>query len=179
MRIVPSPLKRVVQDFDAMKQETARATGVNLKLTLPLAPGVNRQYATVGKRRVLTAPAKAFNRDVRKRIERARLDCSITLEMERALQTSLLGIYLTYFFETPHRRDLDGPLKITLDALCSALGLDDRTVVDLHLAKQIDPLHPRVEVEIDAISNWSFDRSYIYLGEQIEEPESAPDDGPR
>ena len=93
------------------------------------------------------------------------MDGVLTLQMEQAFATSLLGIYLTFFFATPHRRDLDGGLKIALDALCAALALDDRMVVDLHLTKQIDPLHPHIDVEIEAITEWSFDRSYIYLGE--------------
>jgi crossover junction endodeoxyribonuclease RusA len=143
-----------------------------LHLTIPLSPGINRQYATVGKRRVLTAPAKAFKRDVKKLIDRARLDGSISLDLERALQSSLLGVYLTFYFETPHRRDLDGGLKITLDAICVALGLDDRMVVDLHLTKRIDPLHPHIDVEIESIANWSFDRSYIYLGEENDRVEA-------
>ena len=85
--------------------------------------------------------------------------------MEQILQASLLGVYLTFYFETPHRRDLDGGLKITLDAVCTALGLDDRTVVDLHLTKRIDPLRPHVDIEIESIAEWSFDRSYVYLGD--------------
>jgi crossover junction endodeoxyribonuclease RusA len=141
-------------------------------LVLPLAPGVNSQYATVGRRRVLTAAARTFNRDVKKIVERARLDGIVTLASEQLLKSSLLGVYLTYYFETPHRRDLDGGLKITLDSVCTSLGLDDRTIVDLHLTKRIDPLHPRTEVEIESISDWSFDRSYIYLGEDAVESQS-------
>ena len=34
-----------------------------LSLVLPLPPGVNNQYVTVGKRRVLSKQAKAFHRD--------------------------------------------------------------------------------------------------------------------
>jgi len=75
-----------------------------------------------------------------------------------------LSVALTYFFETPRKRDLDGGLKITLDALSRALGFDDRDVVDLHLAKKIDPLRPRVEVEMEIVSDWEFDRNYRYLG---------------
>ena len=143
---------------------------VSFRLTLPLAPGVNSQYVQAGKRRVLTAPARTFKRDVKKLVERARLDGALTLEMENELKGSLLGVYLTFFFETPHRRDLDGGLKIALDALCEALALDDRMVVDLHLTKQIDPLHPHLDVEIETISEWSFDRSYVYLGDSANEP---------
>ncbi|MGH2615144.1 MAG: RusA family crossover junction endodeoxyribonuclease, partial [Thermomicrobiales bacterium] len=85
----------------------------------------------------------------------------------RLLATSLLGIYLVYFFETPHRRDLDGGLKITLDALSRCIGFDDRAVVDLHLSKKIDPLHPRVEIELETIAEWEFDRTYRYLGDEL------------
>ena len=138
---------------------------ISLRLTLPLPPGVNNQYVTIGRRRVLSREATAFNRDVLKRVAGMRSQGALPSETEQAVATSLLGIYLVYFFETPHRRDLDGGLKITLDALGRALGFDDRAVVDLHLTKRIDPLEPRVEVELETIADWEFDRTYRYLGE--------------
>lgn len=148
---------------------------ITLTLTLPLPPGVNNQYVTVGRRRVLSKPAQAFRRDVAKLIARARQDDQITPAAEAALHGALLGVYLTFYFETPMRRDLDGGLKIALDALCDALDLDDRAVVDLHLTKRIDPLHPRLELELEEIRDWSFDQSYVYLGA----PEAAgADTGP-
>ena len=135
------------------------------RIVLPLPPGVNNQYVTVGRRRVLSAPARAFSRDVGKAIATLRSGGQLSAAAERSLADSLLGIYLVYFFETPRKRDLDGGLKITLDALGRALGFDDRDVVDLHLSKRIDPLRPRVEVEIETIANWEYDRTYLYLGE--------------
>lgn len=146
-----------------LMQEECQSTPVSLRFRLPLPPSVNNQYATVGKRRVLNAEARAFKRDVGKIIERARLDGVIGEPAVQELEGSFLGVYLTFFFETPKRRDLDGGLKIALDAICNALGLDDRMVVDLHLTKRIDPLHPRLEVELEAISSWSFDREYVLL----------------
>lgn len=146
-----------------MSSESPRPS-LNLRLTLPLPPGVNNQYVTVGRRRVLSKPAQAFNKDVAKIVERARTDGVIVPAMEAALKDALIGVYLTFYFETPNRRDLDGGLKIALDALCRALGIDDRAVVDLHLTKRIDPLHPHLDVELETISDWSFDRSYVYLG---------------
>ncbi len=137
---------------------------VALRLTLPLPPGVNNQYVTVGKRRVLSTSAHAFNRDVANVVERPRRDGTIPLSGEEALKSALLGVYLDFYFETPMRRDLDGGLKIALDALCRALGFDDRAVVDLHLTKRLDPLRPRLELEIETISDWQFDREYVYLG---------------
>ena len=136
-----------------------------LTLTLPLPPGVNNQYVTVGNRRVLSKTAQAFKKDVARLIERGRADGAISPETERRLRKALFGAYLTFYFETPHRRDLDGGLKIALDAVCEPLGLDDRMVVDLHLTKRIDPLRPRLEMEIEVIDDWTFDRSYVYLGE--------------
>ena len=136
-----------------------------LALTLPLPPGVNNQYLTVGHRLVLSKSAQTFNRDVAKAVERARRDGAVPPAAEAALREALLGVYLTFFFETPMRRDLDGGLKIALDALARALAFDDRAVVDLHLSKRIDPLRPRLEVELETIADWEFDRSYVYLGE--------------
>ncbi len=136
-----------------------------LALTLPLPPGVNNQYLTVGRRRVLSKPAQTFNRDVAEAVDLARRDGAVDPAAEAALRVSLLGVYLTFYFETPLRRDLDGGLKIALDALARALALDDRAVVDLHLTKRIDPLRPRLEVELETIPDWEFDRSYVYLGE--------------
>jgi crossover junction endodeoxyribonuclease RusA len=138
---------------------------VSLSLTLPLPPGVNNQYVTVGKRRVLSKAAQSFKRDVTKYLNARRERGELVPAVERAFADSLIGVYLTFYFETPMRRDLDGGLKIALDALATGLGFDDRAVVDLHLVKQIDPLHPRLEVELETISGWSFDRSYVYLGD--------------
>jgi crossover junction endodeoxyribonuclease RusA len=145
------------------------APATTLRVVLPLPPGVNNQYVSVGRRRVLSAPAKSFHRDVGRIIASLRSRGVLSMESERALGESYLGIYLEYFFETPAKRDLDGGLKITLDALAQSLGFDDRAVVDLHLTKRIDPLRPRVEVEIETIADWHFDQTYQYLGDATDE----------
>ena len=136
-----------------------------LRLVLPLPPGVNNQYLTVGKRRVLSAPAKSFHRDVAKHISALRSSGVLSPAITQSFGASAIGVYLVYYFETPHRRDLDGGLKITLDALGRALGFDDRAVVDLHLTKRIDPLCPRLELDIEAIPDCTFDRTYVFLGD--------------
>jgi crossover junction endodeoxyribonuclease RusA len=152
---------------------TDEQRAVTLRLTVPLPPGVNNQYVTVGRRRVLSKPAQAFNKDVAKVVEQARRDGILSPAIEASFKDTLIGVYLTFYFETPNRRDLDGGLKIALDALCRALGVDDRAVVDLHLTKRIDPLHPHLDVELETIANWSFDRSYVYLGGEHEDSESS------
>jgi crossover junction endodeoxyribonuclease RusA len=148
----------------------SRTTGppLTFTLTLPLPPGVNNQYVTVGRRRVLSKPALAFKKDAARTIERARQAGEVPADVEKVLAKALIGVYLTFYFETPMRRDLDGGLKIALDAVCGEFGLDDRAVVDLHLTKRIDPLRPRLELEIEEIRDWTFDRTYVYLGEDEE-----------
>ena len=157
---------RLARERPALMQDATAHRPATFQIVLPLPPGVNNQYVSVGRRRILSAPAKTFNRDVAKLIAAARTSGRLSTATERALADLPLGIYLVFFFETPHRRDLDGGLKICLDALARTIGFDDRAVVDLHLSKKIDPLHPRVEVEIETISEWELDQTYRYLGQQ-------------
>lgn len=146
---------------------------ISIRLTLPLPPGINNQYVTVGKRRVLSKTAQVFKKDVTKLVAGMREKGQLAPDLEPTLKKSLIGVYLTFYFTTPMRRDLDGGLKIALDTLATNLGFDDRAVVDLHLTKQIDPLHPRLEVELETILDWTFDREYVYLGTPDEEEPSA------
>ena len=81
------------------------------------------------------------------------------------LRQGFMGLFIDFYFETPRRRDLDGGLKITQDAICDALDVNDNRVVDVHLVKRIDPLRPHIEVELEAIVDWDFDvQQYVYLG---------------
>ncbi len=144
---------------------------VTVRLSLPLPPGVNNQYVTAGKRRVLSKPAKAFKAEVTKLLLDHRERNRITAAQEGTIQGAYIGVYMTFFFETPLKRDLDGGLKIALDALGDSIGFDDRRVVDLHLTKQIDPLHPRLEVEIETIADWTFDQTFVYLGDPGDDEE--------
>ncbi len=74
-----------------------------------------------------------------------------------------LALFIDFYFESPLRRDLDGGLKIAQDVICEALGVDDRRVVDIHLVKRIDPLHPHIVVELEALATWSFDDEHPVL----------------
>lgn len=159
-----------------MPSSPGKPAPVALSFTLPLPPGVNNQYVTAGKRRVLSASAQRFHRDAAKRFAAMRLDGAIPAAANAALREAFVGVYLTFFFETPMRRDLDGGLKIALDAIARGLGFDDRAVVDLHLTKRIDPLHPRLEVEVETIADWEFDRAYVLLA-PAPNPDSENDDG--
>jgi crossover junction endodeoxyribonuclease RusA len=135
-----------------------------VRLTLPLPPGVNNQYVTVGHKRVLSKEASAFKKQVMAAVENAVSHDAALLEELEEMRDTPLGIDFGFHFPSPRRRDLDGGLKIALDSLCGALGLDDRDVVDIHLAKFVDPLAPRLEADIAAIHDWQFDTRYVYLG---------------
>ena len=134
-----------------------------VRFTLPLPPGINSQYTQVGKKRVLSKEHVAFKRQVQQRLQRLRVDEVIGEPFIAALKQGWIGLFLDFYFETPLRRDLDGGLKITQDAILEAL------VVDIHLVKRMAPTNPRVEVELEAIPDWQFDDEYVYLGEGEEE----------
>jgi crossover junction endodeoxyribonuclease RusA len=136
-----------------------------VRFTLPLPPSVNDQYTQVGKRRVLSKAHLAFKRKVRQKLHRLRVDEVITDDFVEMLQQGWIGLFFDFYFETPLRRDLDGGLKITQDAILEGLGINDNRVVDLHLVKRIAPTNPRVEIELEAIPEWKFDDEYVYLGQ--------------
>ena len=146
----------------------------SVRFTLPLPPGINSQYTQVGKRRVLSKEHAKFKRSVERRIHRLRVEAVITDDFITALSQGWIGLFLDFYFETPRRRDLDGGLKITQDAILTALGVNDNRVVDIHLVKRISPAHPRVEVELEAIPTWQFDDEYVLLeAEDSREDEEA------
>lgn len=137
----------------------------SVRFTLPLPPSINQQYTQVGNRRVLSKEHTKFKRRVKHKVHRLRVDAVITDEFIAALNTGWVGLFLDFYFETPRRRDLDGGLKITQDALLDSLGVNDNRVVDIHLVKRIAPTNPRVEVELEAIPTWQFDDQYVVLDE--------------
>lgn len=56
---------------------------------------------------------------------------------------------LTIDFYYPSRRnDEDGGIKSTQDAVCDYLGVNDNTVVDLHIRKFVDKEKPRCEISM-------------------------------
>ena len=134
-----------------------------LRLTLPLPPSINEQYATVDGHRVSTAVARRFKRQVKDTLHTLERDGKLQENLRSSFQQSYLSLFLNFYFTTPLKRDLDGGLKITQDALCEVLGLNDNRVVDIHLMKHIDPLRPHLYVELEALQDWSFDEEYVLL----------------
>jgi crossover junction endodeoxyribonuclease RusA len=134
-----------------------------LRLTLPLPPSINEQYATVDGHRVSTQVARRFKQQVKATLRSLQQQGVLTEELRNRLRQGYLTLFLDFYFSTPLKRDLDGGLKITQDALCESLGLNDNRVVDIHLTKHIDPLHPHLYVELEALPDWQFDNEYVVL----------------
>ena len=124
-----------------------------VRFALPLPPSINNQYATVNGRRVLSRAAQRWKKEARLALDRLALPEAFMA----TANNGYLALFIDFYFETPLRRDLDGGLKIAQDVICQSLGVDDRRVVDIHLVKRIDPLHPRIEVELEALESWAFE----------------------
>ena len=135
-----------------------------MRLILPMPPSVNNQYITVNGRRALSKEAARYKRTVRDQVRREIADGRISEAEVARLTTGYLSLFIDFYFETPLRRDLDGGLKITQDVLCETLKVNDNRVVDIHLVKRIDPLNPRIEVELEVVDHWEFDQQYVVLG---------------
>ncbi len=135
--------------------ETAQCTADSLTLTLPVPPSINAQYATVQGRRVLSATGRAYKDYVAHQVMVAFARASRRDHLRATLHGSLLALSIHFQFSAPMRRDLDGGLKITQDAVCEALGLNDNRIVELHLSKQPDPPpdNPRITVTLRAVSS--------------------------
>ena len=143
--------------------EKSTSKNTLLRLTLPIPPSINEQYATVGGHRVSTKAARRFKQQVRDILRSLESQGVLHDDLRSTLRQSYLALFLDFYFTTPLKRDLDGGLKITQDALCEGLALNDNRVVDIHLTKHIDPLHPHLYVELEAIPEWQFDKEYVLL----------------
>jgi crossover junction endodeoxyribonuclease RusA len=145
------------------EQKRADREPALLRLTLPLPPSINEQYATIEGHRVSTSVARRFKKQVQDALRTLERQGMLPNELRNRFRESYLALFLDFYFSTPLKRDLDGGLKITQDALCEGLGLNDNRVVDIHLIKHIDPLHPHLYVELEAIADWQFDKEYVLL----------------
>jgi len=145
------------------KQKRASRKPTLLRLTLPLPPSINEQYATIEGHRISTSVARHFKKQVQDTLRTLERQGMLPNELRNRFRESYLALFLDFYFSTPLKRDLDGGLKITQDALCEGLGLNDNRVVDIHLVKHIDPLHPHLYVELEAIADWQFDKEYVLL----------------
>ena len=119
-------------------------TKTDLSMTLPIPPSINRQYATVNGRRVLSATGRRYKGTIGQLLMAAASSAGWHAFL-RAAHEHWLALTIHFYFPTLLRRDLDGGLKIAQDALCEAMGLNDNRIKEIHLYKTLDRDDPRLE----------------------------------
>jgi crossover junction endodeoxyribonuclease RusA len=160
-----------------MRQRRAAAsTATQLCVALPVAPSVNEQYFTdpQGYRR-LAPVALRYKDEVRKILRKLEEREILNASLITSMRTGYLAIYLECYFETPLKRDIDGGIKIVIDSLAQALGINDNRVVDLHVTKRIRPLDPYFYLEIDVLApdEWEFDEDQYVVFPAPEREQAA------
>jgi len=117
-------------------------------MTLPIPPSINKQYATVNGRRVLSSAGRAYKTQVGQHIGIALAQSPVKPSLIQRLRSEPLAFSIRFFFTTALRRDVDSGLKITQDAVCEGIGINDNRIVETHLYKHVDKLYPRIEVSL-------------------------------
>lgn len=123
-------------------------TSDTFRVTLPVPPSINHQYATVNGRRLLSSAGRAYKTYVGRQVWLALARSSARFSLRHRLQSGPLALSIRFFFASALRRDLDGGLKIAQDAVCEGLGLNDNRIIETHLYKQVDKADPRIEVSL-------------------------------
>ena len=126
----------------------ATVTADQLFIVLPIPPSINKHYATVNGRRLLSSAGRAYKTHVGQQVWIALAQSPLRASLMTQLQSKPLAFSIHFFFTTALRRDVDSGLKITQDAVCEGLGLNDNRIVEAHLYKHVDTQHPRIEVRL-------------------------------
>jgi len=99
-------------------------------------------------RRVLSAEGRSYKQLVGQHVLIALAKNPDRDRLRTLLQSQDLVLSIWFYFSSSLRRDLDGGLKITQDAICEALEVNDNRVVEIHLHKGIDKLSPHIDVKL-------------------------------
>lgn len=123
-------------------------TSDGFRVTLPVPPSINHQYATVNGRRLLSSAGRAYKTYVGRHVWLALAQSPAGFSFRNRLHSGPLALSIRFFFASALRRDLDSGLKIAQDAVCEGLGLNDNRIIETHLYKQVDKADPRIEVSL-------------------------------
>lgn len=116
----------------------------SITIRLPsLPPGTNGLYPTVGNRRVLSAEARAWKEQAGWLTRQALTGVE---PLTPPLTVSLFAYGLS------RKRDLDGCLKIAIDAVCEAMGVDDRYVDEVYAVRVLSRDGPRLDVVVSELT---------------------------
>jgi crossover junction endodeoxyribonuclease RusA len=123
-----------------------------LTITLPIPPSINHQYATVNGRRILSEVGRRYKLEIGQHILLALSRSPHKHALLVNLRAEYLRLSIRCHFASLLRRDIDGGLKITQDAICEALGLNDNRVLELHVYKEVATASPSIELTISALA---------------------------
>lgn len=123
-----------------------------LTITLPIPPSINHQYATVNGRRILSAAGRRYKVEIGRQILVALTHSTHKQSLLLRLRSDYVALSIRCHFSSLLRRDIDGGLKITQDALCEALGLNDNRVLELHLYKDVADDSPSMELTLSILT---------------------------
>jgi len=146
--ITPRRTARRIDIGQPIPDGAALVTANRLSLTLPIPPSINKHYATVNGRRLLSSAGRAYKAEVGRQVWLALAQSPIRTSLMEQLHSGPLAFSVRFVLMTPLRRDLDSGLKITQDAVCEGLGLNDNRIVETHLYKTVDRTNPHIEVSL-------------------------------
>jgi crossover junction endodeoxyribonuclease RusA len=128
-----------------------------LSLRLPMAPSINNQYTIVRGRRRRSAELRRFQRAVASLVEDSGMRARLPDTLRRRTGGAYLACYLDFYFAAGSQRDVDSGVKASLDATCTALGVNDNRVVDLHCTRRRSQGEAYINAEFEVLDTWSFD----------------------
>lgn len=108
-----------------------------MRLTLPYPPLANRYWRVWRGRAVKSPAARDYQSSVRLANRRKPIEGPVSVSV---------SVYRPW-----RRGDLDGALKVLLDALQGVAYADDSQVVRLHAERFEDKANPRVEVVVEPV----------------------------
>lgn len=121
----------------AMERENPQTAGARTVFNLPYPPSLNKLYATVSGRRVLSARGHRYK------------ELAAALATRAGVRPVGGPVRLTLKVYRPRKcGDLDNTLKVLLDSITGVGWEDDRQVEHIHAYRFEDKANPRVEVEI-------------------------------
>ena len=127
-------------------------TSLPLTLTLPVPPSTNQLYCTVFGRRVLSAEGRKYKAYVGARTPAYR---GVMEDNEWLVFTLTFHVPLYNATTAKHKKkiwDLSNRIKVLEDAICAALGIDDRAVIRMELEKVDAPKRDsRVVVVVERV----------------------------
>jgi len=107
-------------------------------VTLPYPPSVNKLYATVAGRRVLSEAGRSYKATAA--IEASRQGMRPITKGDVAVKVEV--------YRPRRAGDLDNRLKALLDSLKGIAFTDDEQVADIHARRFDDKANPRVVVQV-------------------------------